>query len=93
VLDPHNPRSVAYQVERLKEHLDEVPRLEMQGRTGQLERKLSRLVVDLATTDAANVEADFLPEVSSQLMMISEAISERYFTGIGAAIHPLETLA
>ena len=89
VLDAHNPRSVAFQVERLKEHVQSIPGQQL----GALERNLARLAVDLATTDASNVEPDFLNGVSHRLMLISEAISERYFTGIGEAMHPLDTLA
>ena len=93
VLDSHNPRSVAYQVERLKEHIEDLPGHQHDALSGALERELMRLVVELATTDAANVEPGFLPDVSRRLMLISEAITGRYFMGLGQAMQPLDSLA
>jgi uncharacterized alpha-E superfamily protein len=93
VLDPHNPRSVAFQVERLNQHLMTMPRYKAESPTPRLERQMARLVVDLATTDAAHVEPEFLPDIARRLGTISEAITERYFTGIVEAVLPLESLA
>ena len=93
VLDPHNPRSVAYQVERLKEHVQTMPDRPQEAFSSPLKRQLVRLAVELSTTDAANVEPDFLPGIARRLLQISGALSARYFTGIGEAMHPLDSLA
>ncbi len=93
VLDPQNPRSVAFQVNRMNEHVQSLPGYDRGGSPGALEREVARLAVDLATSDAAHIRRGFMPSVSRRLMGISEALTERYFTGISDAMTPLEMLA
>lgn len=80
VLDDANPRSIAFQVARIAEHLDALPATTIDGRPVGLVRSARRLAADLATTPVEDLELDWLDHVVGELYRISEDVSTRFFT-------------
>ncbi|WP_334175954.1 circularly permuted type 2 ATP-grasp protein [Pseudoxanthobacter sp.] len=80
VLDPGNPRSLAYQVNEIADHLALLPGLDDGGLVSQPVRIARRLQTQLLTADAAAVSLTDVAGVESQLMALSNEIAQRYFT-------------
>ena len=79
MLDTFNPRSVAFQVERIDEHLATLPVLREDGMIEAPKRIAVRLVSELATGEAMKFDAARMFGVEQQLMELGNAIAERYF--------------
>ncbi|MDP3547203.1 MAG: alpha-E domain-containing protein, partial [Phreatobacter sp.] len=80
ILDPNNPRSVAFQVERLADHLAHLPDHVADGRLNVPEKLIARARVDLQTADAHTLDARHILAIEQRLSAVSDEISERYFT-------------
>jgi uncharacterized circularly permuted ATP-grasp superfamily protein/uncharacterized alpha-E superfamily protein len=80
MLDPNNPRSVAFQVNRISTHLAQLPDHIPDGRLNVPEKLIARAQVDLQTADAHTLDAKHIVAVEQALMAISNEISEQYFT-------------
>lgn len=79
VLDPGNPRAVAFQVSQIRDILAELPRLQDNLLPQPTERLATRLWADLHGQQAETLESDFLATVERALMQISDALSLEYF--------------
>lgn len=79
LLDPFNPRSVAYQIERLSEHLAALPSLVEDGLLEEPRRRVARLAADAAATQADDLTARHIRAVERRLMAAADAIGQRYF--------------
>ncbi len=79
VLDPFNPRSVAFQVERLVEHLEKLPVLNQDGMLETPRRLVLALAADIATSVAASLDTDRILAFEQNLLGLAEAIMQRYF--------------
>jgi uncharacterized alpha-E superfamily protein len=79
VLDPFNPRSVAFQVERLVEHLKELPVLNEDGMLETPRRLVLALAADIATSLAPDLNNDRILAFEQNLLGIADAIAARYF--------------
>jgi uncharacterized circularly permuted ATP-grasp superfamily protein/uncharacterized alpha-E superfamily protein len=80
LLDEANPRAVAFQVARIVEHLATIADRRDGEMMGTAERVARRLSTRLETHDAATFESEHIRIVEDDLMAISDAITERYFT-------------
>lgn len=80
VLDPLNPRSVAFQVNGFKALLDELPGMRRGETLHPVSRRASRLQVRLATGDASEATDAFLNRIAADLGDISNLLSQRYFS-------------
>lgn len=80
MLDPNNPRSVAFQVERIADHLAHLPDHVSDGRLNVPEKLIARARVDLQTADAHTLDSRQILAIEQRLMAISDEVSERYFT-------------
>jgi uncharacterized alpha-E superfamily protein len=78
-LDPSNPRSLAYQVERITTHLKALPTLRDDGMAEEQQALATQLSAAIATTDAAALEGDALQAIENRLLALSDAISRRFF--------------
>ncbi|HEX4695652.1 circularly permuted type 2 ATP-grasp protein [Sphingomonas sp.] len=78
-LDPGNPRSLAYQVDCIAAHLDQLPVLHDDGLPEDQQAEALALKAMLAATSAATLDADQLGEAERQLVRLSDAIARRYF--------------
>jgi uncharacterized circularly permuted ATP-grasp superfamily protein/uncharacterized alpha-E superfamily protein len=79
VLDPFNTRSVAFQVAALRGHLDALPALVEDGMMEPHIRILRGLATEVDTAMAAEVDPDLMLRFQSDLMNLSNAVSDRYF--------------
>lgn len=78
VLDPLNPRSLAFQVNTLAEVTAALPGVHLGETPDLLLRRLARLRVRLQTADALEVDTAFLDRVAADLALISDLLTQRY---------------
>ena len=79
VLDPYNPRSVAFQVSALNEHIAALPSQKEHGLIERPQRLAVALQATLATTEAEALEAKTLFALEQDLLTLAEAIGLHYF--------------
>ena len=78
-LDPGNPRSLAYQVAAIAEHLAKLPVLDDSGLAEPQQALAAELVASLAATRAVTIDDDLLERIGLRLSALSDAIARRYF--------------
>ena len=78
-LDPGNPRSLAFQAERMADHLSRLPILEDDGMAEAQQAHAAALGAIVATTSAAALDVDALGDIERRLAALSDAIARRYF--------------
>jgi uncharacterized circularly permuted ATP-grasp superfamily protein/uncharacterized alpha-E superfamily protein len=79
VLDPYNPRSVAFQVKALDQHLAELPSLRQDGIAEAPRRIAIGLAASLTTADAVHLDSKALLAMEQNLLDLANAIAGRYF--------------
>ena len=79
VLDPYNPRSVAFQVAALNEHIASLPSLKEHGLIERPQRLAVALQAMLTTTEAATLDAKTLFALEQDLLNLADAIGLHYF--------------
>jgi uncharacterized circularly permuted ATP-grasp superfamily protein/uncharacterized alpha-E superfamily protein len=79
VLDPFNPRSVAFQVKALEDHLVNLPVLSDDGMPETPHRSTMRLATDIATSVASALDTTQIYNFERSLLSLAEAIAARYF--------------
>ncbi len=79
LLDPSNPRSVAFQLDQIEAHLEVLPHLRADGRLSPPRQVAMAAGTALRTADAAADVTDLITATEAALMKLSEAISETYF--------------
>jgi uncharacterized alpha-E superfamily protein len=79
VLDPFNPRSVAFQVEKLNGHIAQLPVLAEDGMLETPRRLALQLGADVATTVADKLDITRILTFENALLALAEAIAARYF--------------
>lgn len=78
-LDAFNPRSIAFQVNAIAQHLEALPRLNDDGMAEPQEQAATALVAQMTTLDAAALTPEICFDLQDRLMAVSDAISHRYF--------------
>jgi len=79
LLDPNNPRSVAFQVQRISEHLAGLPTLRHDGMLEAPQRIARLLDADLSTAEAGKLDNAKILGFEQSLMSLAVAIEARYF--------------
>ncbi|WP_306226991.1 circularly permuted type 2 ATP-grasp protein [Bosea beijingensis] len=79
MLDPYNPRSVAFQVERLDTEIANLPTLADDGMLEAPRRLVLRLAADCRTMEASRLDRTSILLFEQLLMGLSGAIADRYF--------------
>ncbi len=79
LLDPNNPRSVAFQVERINAHLAGLPTLRQDGLLEAPQRMARMLDADIAVSQAAMLDGQKILGFEQSLLRLAEAIEDRYF--------------
>jgi len=79
VLDPGNPRGLAFQACRMAEHLDRLPVLADDGMAEPQQGRARALDAALANAAAADLDADTLGQIERDVAALSDAIARRYF--------------
>jgi uncharacterized circularly permuted ATP-grasp superfamily protein/uncharacterized alpha-E superfamily protein len=93
VLDPNNPRSVAYQLDRIEAHLAALPKHNAQGRLSLPQQITASSATALRTVDAPAVDDVLITQVEKAVMRLSEAITGSYLTHNERAEPEWEALA
>ncbi|GEP10288.1 circularly permuted type 2 ATP-grasp protein [Methylobacterium gnaphalii] len=88
LLDPFNPRSVAFQVEEIVRHLDTLPALRADGVPEPHRRAALKLAGAFATADATDLNAAQLAQFEGELEELATLIAGRYFPGNADALRP-----
>ena len=78
--DPSNPRSVAFQLDRIEAHLAALPNREVAGRLSPVRQIAATLGTRLRTADAASIGAGEIIGIENELMRLSETIGSTYLT-------------
>jgi uncharacterized circularly permuted ATP-grasp superfamily protein/uncharacterized alpha-E superfamily protein len=79
VLDPYNPRSVAFQVTALNEHIASLPSLKEHGLIERPQRLAVALQAMLTTSEAAALDVKTLFALEQDLLNLADAIGLHYF--------------
>jgi uncharacterized circularly permuted ATP-grasp superfamily protein/uncharacterized alpha-E superfamily protein len=79
LLDPPNPRSVAFQLDQIEAHLEVLPHLRADGRLSPPRQIAMAAATALRTADATADVTDLVIATEAALLKLSEAISEAYF--------------
>ncbi|MCK0195723.1 circularly permuted type 2 ATP-grasp protein [Ancylobacter sp. 6x-1] len=79
LLDPVNPRSLAFQIDRIAAHLEAMPGHHVDEPPKDEERLAARLAAAMKAYEPADFDAARLMEIEGQLMALSNDISGRYF--------------
>lgn len=86
MLDPFNTRSLAFQLNTLREHLTVLPTLHEDGMLEEPARILLSLSADVETEDARKLTADKVHRLERALMRFSNAVADRYFLQGASAV-------
>lgn len=78
-LDPGNPRSLAFQIERICEHLRALPVLGDDGMDEPQQAHATALVSIISTATAATLDESILGDLERRLFSLSESVARRYF--------------
>lgn len=79
MLDPYNPRALAYQVAVLKDHVAALPRLVADGMLEEPARLLITLSSAVEIADARTLDSHTALIFEQTLLALSDAIGDRYF--------------
>jgi uncharacterized circularly permuted ATP-grasp superfamily protein/uncharacterized alpha-E superfamily protein len=79
LLDPFNPRSMAFQVMALRDHLAALPSLQQDGMLEEPNRILLPLATEMETADADHLSDAKMQGFERTLMRLSSAVADRYF--------------
>ncbi|SED10893.1 Uncharacterized conserved protein, circularly permuted ATPgrasp superfamily [Rhizobiales bacterium GAS188] len=79
VLDPYNPRSVAFQVAQIDAHLADLPMLQSDGILETPRRMSLALNSDLSVEEAEQLDNGKLLVIEQRLMRLADAVATRYF--------------
>ncbi|MGC2809205.1 MAG: circularly permuted type 2 ATP-grasp protein [Bradyrhizobium sp.] len=79
VLDPYNPRSVAFQVFALNDHIASLPTLKEGGLIERPQRLAVALQATLTTAEAAAFDTKTLFSLEQDLLTLADAIGSHYF--------------
>ncbi|WP_375463045.1 circularly permuted type 2 ATP-grasp protein [uncultured Methylobacterium sp.] len=88
LLDPYNPRSVAFQAEAIGRHLAELPALSADGIPEPHGRLAARIAAELRSGQAADFDAVGLARIEDDLERLADAIAGRYFPNGPHALRP-----
>jgi len=80
VLDPNNPRSVAYQFDRIEEHLAALPKHQPDGRLSPAQQIAAAAATTLRTTDAADVDDATIARIEDAALRLSNTIAASYLS-------------
>ena len=86
MLDPFNTRSLAFQLNTLREHLAVLPSLHEDGMLEEPSRILLSLSADVETEEARKLTEDKAHRFERALMRFSNAVADRYFLQGASAV-------
>ncbi len=93
MLDKNNPRSVAFQIAHIEEHLSLLPHAALDGLPTAAERIAVRLAADLTVTEAEKMSIKQVYDIEQALLRVSAEVSMNYFTHRERPAAPNESMA
>ena len=93
MLDPNNPRSVAFQLDRIEVHLSALPGRHGTGRLSPAQQIAASIATRLRTVDAAAIDEALVVDIEQSLMKLSDAITATYLTNNERSESAWEALA
>ncbi|WP_371419943.1 alpha-E domain-containing protein, partial [Tardiphaga sp.] len=88
VLDPYNPRSVAFQVSALNDHIASLPALKENGLMERPQRLAVALRSSLVTGEASEIHTKSLFALEQDLLTLADSIGLQYFPHGASASRP-----
>ncbi|MGM4917140.1 circularly permuted type 2 ATP-grasp protein [Tardiphaga sp. 813_E8_N1_3] len=88
VLDPYNPRSVAFQVSALNDHIASLPTLKENGLMERPQRLAVALRSSLVTGEASEIHTKSLFALEQDLLTLADSIGLHYFPHGASASRP-----
>ena len=88
LLDPYNPRSIAFQAEAIARHLADLPALAADGIPEPHCRLAARILAELRSGEAADFDAVRLTALETDLERLADGIAARYFPTGPHALRP-----
>ncbi|OYW32530.1 MAG: hypothetical protein B7Z45_09290 [Azorhizobium sp. 12-66-6] len=79
LLDPENPRSLAFQVQRMADHLRVLPGRNPDEPPPLSERIVARMHADLIASSAESFDLEDFDALEQDLMLLSDEIAAHYF--------------
>lgn len=79
LLDPYNPRSVSFQINQLRAHLDTLPTLNDDGLPEPPKRLIERFAGEIASATAQEIDPTRILAFEQTLMRFADATASRYF--------------
>ncbi|KQU54319.1 hypothetical protein ASG72_01320 [Bosea sp. Leaf344] len=79
MLDPYNPRSVAFQIDRLETEIAQLPSLADDGMLEAPRRLALKLATECRTAEAGRLDRTSILLFEQLLMGLSSAVADRYF--------------
>ncbi len=79
LLDPYNPRSVSFQINLLRDHLETLPTLNDDGIPEEPKRFIDMFAGEIASAAADDIEPSSVLAFEQTLMRFADAIASRYF--------------
>ena len=80
MLDPNNPRSVEFQLDRIETHLDALPKQNAEGRLSPAQQIAASIATRLRTINADAVDNNLIVDIENSLMKLSDAIGASFLT-------------
>jgi len=80
LLDPNNPRSVAFQLDRIETHLSALPGRTATGRLSPVQQIVASIATRLRTVEAAAIDEALIVDIEQSLMKLSDAITAAYLS-------------
>jgi uncharacterized circularly permuted ATP-grasp superfamily protein/uncharacterized alpha-E superfamily protein len=93
MLDPNNPRSMAFQLDCIEAHLSALPGRSAAGRLSPVQQVAAALATRLRTVDVGEVDETLILEAEQALMKLSDVITAAYLTNTERADATREALA
>nr|WP_156465616.1 circularly permuted type 2 ATP-grasp protein [Methylobacterium sp. Leaf106] len=88
LLDPFNPRSVAFQIEAICRHLADLPALRVDGLPESHRRLAQKLAAEFTTAEASELDGAALSRLENTFEGLADAIVTRYFPNGPHAMRP-----
>jgi uncharacterized alpha-E superfamily protein len=93
MLDPNNPRSMAFQLDAIEAHLSALPGRGAAGRLSPVQQVAAALATRLRTVDVGKMDETLILDAEQALMKLSDAVTAAYLTNTERADATREALA
>ncbi len=79
LLDPFNPRSVAFQIAMINQHIASLPSLHEDGLPEEPRQIIERLSTEISTSVAGSLETAMILALEQKIASFNDAVAARYF--------------